>query len=281
MGGSHDDPATSDAGRTSDASPAERARHVWSIGSYSSIAPHFLGMAAHLVRAAGVDADDRVLDVACGTGNVALTAARRGARVTGLDVTPSMIEAARENAETAGLRDVEWRQGDAADLPFPDDAFDVTLSCVGHVFAEPPGATARELVRVTRPGGRIGFTSWTPSSVVPAMAKVVQGYLPPDPNPSPPPVAWGDPDVVSERLGDGVADLSFETGTVLHNVVSPAHYWTGATEDSGLFIVTLEGVDEDDRPALRRDSIRAIEEYFDAGENAVRMEYRVTTATVV
>ena len=260
--------------------PAERARHVWSIGSYSSIAPDFLPMAAHLVRAADVEAGDRVLDVACGTGNVAITAARRGASVTGLDITPSMLEAARENAALAGVGDVEWREGDAVALPFDDDAFDVTLSCVGHMFAEPPDAAARELLRVTRPGGRVAFTSWTPGSVVPAMAGVLQEYLPADPDPSPPPFAWGDPEVVRERLGEGVVEVGFETGTLLQTTLSPSHLWSRVAEDSGLFIVALEAVDADDRPALREGMLEAIDGYFDDDQNAVQMEYRLTTATV-
>ena len=277
------DARESDGGAAGDAAapdPAERARHVWSIGSYSSIAPDFLPMAAHLVRAADVAAGDRVLDVACGTGNVAITAARRGASVTGLDITPSMLEAARENAAIAGLDDVEWREGDAAALPFEDDAFDVTLSCVGHMFAEPPDAAARELLRVTRPGGRVAFTSWTPASVVPAMAGVLREYVPADPDPSPPPFAWGDPDVVRERLGESVLEVGFETGTLLQPSLSPRHLWARVAEDSGLFIVALETVEDDDRPALREEMLEAIHEYFDDDENALEMEYRVTTATV-
>ena len=261
-------------------SPVERARHVWSIGSYESIAPDFLPMAAHLIRVADVAGEDRVLDLACGTGNAAITAARRGARVTGVDVTPSLLEAARENAAVAGV-DVDWREGDVANLPFEDDAFDVTISCVGHVFAEPPDATARELLRVTRPGGRVAFTSWTPESVVPAMGAAFQPYLPADPDPSPPPFAWGDPDVVADRLGDGVDDLVFETGTVLQPTMSPAHLWKDALRDSGMFIVAVERVEEADRSALRRDVIEAIDRYFDDAENAVGMGYRVASARVV
>ena len=178
------------------------------------------------------------------------------------------------------LLGLDWREGDAADLPFGDDAFDVTLSCVGHVFANPPGAVAEELLRVTRPGGRIAFTSWTPESVVPALGALVGEYRPPDPDPTPPPFAWGDPDVVAERLGSGVEDLSFEGGTVHYGALSPEHWWAGVNEESGLFIVALSGVDGADRQALDREAIDLIERYFDDGVNAVRMDYRVTTATV-
>lgn len=261
-------------------SPEEEAKRVWSLGSYAEIAPHFLPMAARLVETAGVDSNDTVLDIACGTGSVAITAARRGARVTGLDVVPAMLAEARTSAAIAGVEDVGWREGTATDLPFENDAFDITLSSVGHVFAEPPDAAARELRRVTRLGGRIGFTSWTPASVVPAMGAVLTDYLPPDPDAPDPPFLWGDPDVVRERLGADVEDVAFETGTVLTPVPSPEHYWEAATTQSGMFIAALETVEEDDRPALREEMIETIERYFDDGRNAVSMEYRLTTATV-
>ncbi|WP_440992131.1 class I SAM-dependent methyltransferase [Haloarchaeobius baliensis] len=262
-------------------SSKEHVQRVWTAGSYAdTIGPSFLSMAAHLVDAAAVDTDDRVVDVACGTGNVAITAARRGAQVTGLDITPEMLADARENAAIAGVDDIEWREGDATALPFEDDAFDVTLSCVGHVFATPPEAAASELLRVTRPGGRIAFSSWTPRSVVPAMAKTLQAYLPPDPDAPPPPFLWGDEEVVRERLADGVTDLSFETGVVEQLSLSPSHSWELVRSQSGLFIVALEDVDEDDYPALSEDMSAAIEEYFDESRNAISMEYRITTATV-
>ncbi len=261
-------------------SPEEQAKRVWSLGSYSDIAPHFLSMAAHLVDSIDASSSATVLDVGCGTGNVAITAARRGALVTGLDVTPAMLDEARENAAISGVGDIAWREGTATDLPFDDDTFDGTLSCVGHVFADPPDAAARELLRVTRSGGQIAFTSWTPSSVVPTMGTVLAEYLPPDPDAPDPPFLWGDPDVVRERLGDEVDELAFETGTVLIPVLSPAHYWEAAITQSGLFIVALENVADDERPALREEMIETVENYVDDRRNAVPMEYQLTKATV-
>ena len=258
----------------------EHVKRVWTIGSYPDIGETFLSMAAHVVDAASVDADDRVLDVACGTGNVAITAARRGASVTGLDITPAMLEDARENATLAGVEDVHWEQGDATNTPFEADTFDVTLSCVGHMFAQPPDAAAIELLRVTKPGGRIAFTSWTPSSVVPALATVLQEYLPPDPDAPAPPYLWGDSDVVHDRLGEGVADVTFETGVVEQRSLSPAHVWEQVRTKSGMFIVALENIDEDAYPALRADMIDVIDDYFDERSNAMSMAYRLTSASV-
>jgi SAM-dependent methyltransferase len=258
----------------------ERVKRVWTVGSYPDIGETFLSMAAHLVDATAVEADHDVLDIACGTGNVAITAARRGATVTGLDITPAMLADARENAALAGVEAIDWEEGDAADLPFGDDVFDVTLSCVGHMFANPPEAAAAEMLRVTRPGGRIAFTSWTPRSVVPAMARVLREYLPPDPNAPAPPFMWGDPDVVRERLRGDVSDLAFETGTIEQLSLSPPHVWERVRTQSGMFIVALENVDEDDYPALRDEMLAVIEEYFDDSQNAMSMEYRLTRAVV-
>jgi len=258
----------------------EHVKRVWTIGSYPDIGETFLSMAAHVVDAAAVEADDHVLDVACGTGNIAITAARRGATVTGLDITPAMLEDARENATLAGVEDIDWEEGDATNMPFGDDTFDVTLSCVGHMFANPPEAAATELLRVTRPGGRIAFTSWTPRSVVPAMARVLQEYLPPNPDAPAPPFVWGDSEVVHERLGEGVSDFTFETGVVEQLSLSPPHVWERVRTQSGMFIVALENVDEDEYPALQADMIDVIDEYFDERKNAMSMEYRLTKAIV-
>jgi hypothetical protein len=112
------------------------------------------------------------------------------------------------------------------------------------------------------------------------MAKTLQEYLPPNPDAPPPPFLWGDEGVVRERLTDGVSDLSFETGTVEQLSLSPSHSWEMIRSQSGIFIVALENVDEDDYPTLSEDMIAAIEEYFDESQNAVSMEYLITTATV-
>lgn len=261
-------------------SPDKQAKRVWSLGSYSDIAPNFLGMAAHLVESAGISATDALLDVGCGTGNVAITAARRGARVTGLDIVPEMLDEARENATIADVETIDWREGTATDLPFEDDTFDVTLSCLGHMFAEPPDVAGQELRRVTRPSGRIAFTSWTPAGPVPAMGRVLTNYLPSNPDPPDPPFLWGDPNVVRDRLGSGISDLEFETRTVLTPVLSPAHYWEKAITESGMFIVALDAIDEAEYPALREEMIETIERFFDDSQNGVPMEYRLTRALV-
>ena len=114
-----------------------------------------------LVKFAAVDSGQRVLDVACGTGVVAVTAARRGAKVSGLDLTPVLIERARKNASIAGV-DIDFVEGDAEALPYPDASFDVVLSQFGHIFAPRPAGVVKEMLRVLKPGGRIAFSTWPP-----------------------------------------------------------------------------------------------------------------------
>lgn len=264
---------------TPSADPDEQIRTEWSAGSYDVVGRAFVPMAARLVDAAGVGTGDTVLDVACGTGNVALTAARRGATVTGVDITPAMLATASDRAAVLDV-DVDWREGDAAALLVDDDAVDVTLSCLGHMFAHDPTTTAAELHRVTEPGGRIAFTAWTPESAIAAMMIELASAVPEVPGAGPPPFLWGDPDVVRERLGDRVASLRFETGVVRYPALSPAHFWHAMTTTSGPVIVALEDVDSRDREALREAVIRALEEHFAEADNAMELEYRLVTATV-
>lgn len=255
---------------------------MWSASSYEAVAPEYRSMAGTLVERVGPAPDERVLDIGCGTGNVAITAARRGVEVTGLDVTPSMLETAARNAELATVEGIDWRQGDATDLPFDDDSFDVTLSALGHMYADPPTDAAAELLRMTRPGGRLGFTSWTPTSLYPSMAGILMTHVAPEdlPDFSEPPFMWGDAGTVERRLGDGVDSLDCETETVWYSALSPAHFFEHTAAHSGLFADVYGAVDESDRDDVRDQLVAAIADRFDGQRNAVELEYLLTTATV-
>lgn len=257
-------------------------KHVWSAGSYAEIAPKYVSMGGHLVERAGVTSGEDVLDIGCGTGTVAITAARRNAQVMGVDIAPALLEHARKNAEIADLQDISWREGDATALPFETNTFDVTLSNLGHMYGDPPDSATGELLRVTRPGGRCGFTSWTPTSLYPAMASVVMTVLSSEdlPDFSEPPFLWGDSGTVKERLVPSVEGIEFETETVQYPALSPEHFWQHTATNSGTFIEVLEAVDDSDLPGLRERLIETIEPYFDAHRNAVELEYLLTTATV-
>lgn len=254
-------------------------RDAWSSGSYAELATQYLDIAGTLVEQTHVSLDDRVLDVGTGTGNVAISAARRGASVTGVDVEPAMLSAAVDNTAMAGFDDIEWQTADATDLPFEDNAFDATLSCLGHMYADPPAAAAREVVRVTRQGGQIGFTSWTPTSVYPFMAGVLATYLPPDAVPDrTPPFMWGDSAIVEQRLDDDVASLAFDVETSWYPTLSPAHFWEDVATKSGVFVELLECVPDSKRAALRDEMIETVAPYFDERRNAVELEYLLVTA---
>jgi len=178
--------------------------------------------AASLVEFAQVESGNRVLDVACGTGVVAVTAARAGAKVRGLDLSPVLLEEARRNAQLAGV-DAEFREGDVEALPYSDGEFDAVLSQFGHMFAPRPDVALKEMLRVLKPGGRIAFSTWPPELFVGGTFALVGRHMRPPPGVAPPPL-WGDPSVVRERLGDAVTDVEFDRREMLVPALSPSHY---------------------------------------------------------
>jgi SAM-dependent methyltransferase len=256
----------------------EAARYAWSTGRYPSLAPNLLPAISRLVNAAGIDPGHRVLDVGCGTGNAALTARRAGAEVVGIDLARRMLELARDSAAVGGYRDLDWLEGDAEAVPFRDDAFDVALSNFGHVFAPDPEAAGRELVRVTRPGGRVAFTAWSPDGVVGDLTELLAEHLGHGAEDPWTHLRWGDPSFVRERL-DGLADLSFQRRIARFRYVSPEHFWREFAEESGPLAPTVSRLeDEGARESLRRKAVDALAEWF--GDNAVRVEYLQVRAVV-
>ena len=254
--------------------PTEMAVTVWSLGTYDAVAADYLPAAATLVARAGVTPDDAVLDVACGSGNVALTAWREGARVTGLDLTPAMLELARENASIMGAAGVDWRTGEATSLPFEDDAFDVSLLCFGPEVLGDGEAAFREMARVTRSGGRVATAAWSPA--VETIFAVPASYLA-----EPPRLAdfsWGDAERVAGRLEGVFEHVDTERGELVLPHLSPAHFWQHLTANAGPFIAMLGQVEEADRPAVAGDAVDAIEPFFEA--NTVRLPYLVATGAV-
>ena len=150
-----------------------------------------------------------VLDVACGTGNAAIPAARAGARVTGLDLTPKLLEQGRAQAESEGLQ-IEWVEGDAEELPFEDASFDRVLSTFGHMFAPRHGRVADEMGRVCRPGGAIVTATWTQEGIFGSMSAASAPFMPPPPEYASPPVLWGDEEYVREMFGSAATAFEFE-----------------------------------------------------------------------
>ena len=235
--------------------------------------------AAQLVKFAGVRAGQRVLDVACGTGVVAITAARAGAQVSALDLTPELLERARQNGQLAEVQ-VDWREGDVEHLPFADAGFDVVLSQFGHMFAPRPAVAIAEMLRVLKPGGTIAFSTWPPDLFVGRMFKLASSYLPPPPPGVAPPPQWGDENVVRERLGGAVKDITFQRDTLRAPALSPQHYRAMTERTAGPLVKLVEQLSAGD-PA----KLAAFRKEFDAliagfsDENFVRQEFLMTRAT--
>lgn len=191
------------------------ARAAWAAGDYDLMArtEGLYETGERLVARVGVRSGEDVLDVACGTGNAAVPAAERGARVVGLDLTPEMFEVGRARAAGAGV-DVDWTEGDAENLPFEDRRFDVVLSTFGCMFAPRHEVVADEIARVLRPGGRIGLYTWTPEGTIGEFFRVVGDHVPPPPEFVDPPLLWGDEGHVRELFEGTGIDLEFERDVI-------------------------------------------------------------------
>ena len=237
--------------------------------------------AGRLVEHAGIRAGMRVLDVACGTGVVAVTAARMGARVTGLDLTPELLQHARANAQLAGVK-IDWHEGDVEELPFEAETFDVVVSQYGHMFAPRPDVATREMLRVLERGGTIAFSTWPPEVFIGRMFRLVSQYLPaPPPGVSPPP-QWGDPAIVRERLGTAVRDILFDRDRISAPALSVAHYRDLTERTAGPVLKLVESLSASDPAKLATfraayDALTA--QYFD--RNTVRQDYLLTRAIKV
>ena len=183
-----------------------RQRDLWTLGDYPRVAADIIpALGAVLVAACAVEAGDRVLDVAAGSGNAAIPAALAGASVVACDLTPALLEAGRQQAARLGVT-LEWREADAQALPFGDDEFDVVLSCVGVMFAPRHQVCADELLRVCRPGGVVGLINWTPEGFVGEMFATMKPYTPSPPGAQPPPL-WGTEEHLLRLLGDRVVEV--------------------------------------------------------------------------
>ena len=178
---------------------------TWNTGDYGIVAKGLESSAAEFFARISFEPGDRFLDLACGTGQIALPAAKAGAQATGVDIAPKWIEQARARANEEGL-DVQFDEGDAEELLYDDDSFDLVVSLIGAMFAPRPERVAAEMVRVCRSGGRIIMGNWTPEGFIGQMFKTTAKHVPPPPL-MPSPLLWGTEEIVRERLKVGVAKL--------------------------------------------------------------------------
>jgi len=182
-----------------------RLKATWMAGDYTVFATYLEPGALEILARMQIAPESRMLDVGCGAGQIAIPSARAGVEVTGVDIATNLIERARARAAAEGLA-IQFDEGDAEQLPYPDASFDTVVSLIGAMFAPRPERVAAELVRVCRPGGRILMANWTPAGFVGQMFKVMGKHVTP-PAGVAPAVLWGDEATVRERLGEGVDDL--------------------------------------------------------------------------
>jgi SAM-dependent methyltransferase len=250
----------------------QRQQAAWAAGDYAAVGSRFPLTAELLCEAVDLRAGERVLDVACGSGNAALAAARRFCRVTGIDYVPALLERDRRRDEAKNPA-ATFEEADAEDLPFPDGSFDAVLSTCGAMFAPDQERTARELLRVCRPGGRIGMVNWTPDSYVGALFRAIGRYVPPPPGVRPP-VLWGSEERLRELFGPDVT-IDAPRRSFRWRFPSAEHQADFFATFYGPTHKALATLSPDRAAALRAEMVATVED-FDVSDDdtlVLRMDY--------
>jgi SAM-dependent methyltransferase len=258
-----------------------RARTIWTAGDFLPIARSFAAGAVEFIDRLALRVGETVLDVACGTGNLAIPAARAGARVSGVDIAPNLIAEARQEARAAGVT-VAFEVGDAEALPYDDDRFDTTVTMFGSMFAFRPARAAAELLRVTRPGGRVAMANWTPEGFIGKLLRAHVAVVPPPPG-VPSSLEWGKEAVVRERFGDGVTSLVCTRRTLEFRFpFAPAAVTELFATSYGPTVMTLRATDPAGASRLRDEITRLFAEHNLAtdGTTIVPSEYLDVQARV-
>lgn len=258
-----------------------QARETWAAGDFGVTARRAVSASAQTVEAAGITDGETVLDVACGTGNSAIPAAKLGARVTALDLVAHLLEQGRAAASDAGV-EIDWVEGNAQDLPFDAESFDVVISVFGCMFAPDHQAAASEIGRVLKPGGRISICAWTPDSTIASMFRNLREHMPPPPPDFKPPPLWGDPDHVKDLFQETGIEVAFERGAVDFQFESP----NAALEELSTYfgpMVKLKEAKEADGtwPEVQEKLLATLEEDNVSTDGDLRYSatYQITTGT--
>ena len=273
------------SGAVTDPEVIARHRAMWATGDYPSMVETFLlPLGPRLVEMCGIGPGMRVLDVAAGTGNASIPAAKTGADVTASDLTPELLEAGRARAQAEGV-ELEWTEANAEQLQFEDASFDVVMSSIGAMFAPRHQAVADELVRVCRPGGTIGMLNWTPEGMIGGLFRTMGPFAPPPPPGATPPPQWGSEDHVRELFGDRV-DLRTLDREMLEITAfqHPHDYGTHFKESYGPTIAAQGNARRNDQEAEFNAAVDAFCDEWNLGsEDAARFEqeYLVVVGTRV
>jgi SAM-dependent methyltransferase len=248
-----------------------RLRATWTAGDFGVIARLVEKTNEDIVSRLGIKPGMKVLDVACGTGNSAIPAARLGADVIGVDIAPNLIEQARERAKAAGVQ-ARFEEGDAEKLSFPDASFDYVISIYGAMFAPRPDVVAAELKRVCRPGGKIVMGNWIPSGFAGETFKLGAQYVPPPPGMAPP-TQWGDENIVRQRFAEGISDLRL-TPRIAAMILpfNEAEAVEHFRKFFGPTIRTFEALDGERQAAYRKDLEGLWKKYNKATDGTVQID---------
>jgi SAM-dependent methyltransferase len=255
-------------------------RMMWTAGDYPDLARTIESVGELVAERAQAQPGASLLDVATGSGNVAIPAALAGAKVTGLDLTPKLLEVARVRAAEAGV-EIDFVEGDAEDLPFEDRSFDRVTSCFGVMFAPRHDVAAGELVRVAKPGARIVIAAWTPEGLNGRMFQTVGSYMTPPPPELKPPVMWGNEGHLRTLFAESGAELAFERHTVTYEHDSPEAWFEYNERVLGPTIMAKAALEPQGRwEQLRTELIALYEDANEAddGTMRVRSEYLLTVA---
>ncbi len=245
----------------------KRQQQTWAAGDFAMVAITSTLVGELLCEAVDVRPGQRVLDVATGSGNTALAAARRWCEVTGIDYVPALLVRGRERA-TAERMNITFQEGDAEKIPFPDASFDVVLSTFGAMFAPNQERTAGELLRACRPGGKIGMANWTPEGVSGELFRVIGRHVPPPPALKPPGL-WGTEERLRELFGEGIASLQVTRRHFVFRYHSTRHWLDYFRTYFGPTVKAFETLDSSKQEALARDLLNLWQRFNRSGDETL------------
>jgi SAM-dependent methyltransferase len=257
----------------------QRQQATWASGDYSVIAAMIVPMAERLSDTADLRAGWRVLDVATGSGNAAIAAARRGSRVVGIDYVPALLEQGKARAAAEGLF-VDFVEGDAEALPFPDASFDAVLSVVGSMFAPDHMQTTAEMLRVCRPGGTIALASWTPEGFIGELFRTIAAYVPP-PAGVPAPMLWSTKSHLDGLFGRGITRLDMTEHTFTFRFASPEDFVACFREWYGPTLKAFAALEGEARDGLHSDLVALARRFDRLGDGATAIPATYTEAVMV
>lgn len=258
-----------------------KLKATWMAGDFDKIAQVIAAGGAEFIKRLQIKPGTRLLDVACGTGNLSFPSAQAGAIVTGVDIAPNLLATARKRAEVEGVN-IQFDEGDAEALPYADAAFDEIVTMFGAMFAPRPELVASELARVCRSGGRVAMANWTPTGFIGQMFKTTGWHVPPPNMPSP--LLWGDEATVRERLRENFTDLQFNRQMLSFNFPFAAdkvvEFWRIYYGPTNRAFEALQA-DPEKQSALRRDLEQLWTEYNQATDGTMRVESEYLEVTAI